>query len=215
MPHVSPEGTRAINSFPNSPGEHISGGLASEVVNHVFAASLTLTVARAALGPAAGPSGIAEADHRIAVAVQQLDELVRLVQVAAFRPAPAQPELGVPAGFDTSDALGWSARPLSLEIAADGPDVRVTVTGELDRATRPYFAGLLAPVLSRGGRHLVLDCSELSFVDAAGVDAIAELEHQLERVGGGLELQPPSSALTRLVGLFHAWEAETATIPPA
>ena len=57
----------------------------------------------------------------------------------------------------------------------------VTVSGELDIATRAAFEGYLEEVLQAGPGQVIVDLSRLSFVDAGGLRALVSLRSRADR----------------------------------
>ena len=60
--------------------------------------------------------------------------------------------------------------------------VLVTMAGEIDIATAPQLRGRLGP-LAAGGRPVIVDLTEVTFIDAAGLRVLAGAARQA--VGGG------------------------------
>ena len=86
--------------------------------------------------------------------------------------------------------------PLVLSVDGGDPAV-VRAEGELD------VAGVspLVSVLSDQDGEVELDCSGLSFIDAAGVGAIVRAHHACEARGTKLVLLDPSDAVVRVLRL--------------
>ncbi|RKS71344.1 anti-anti-sigma factor [Motilibacter peucedani] len=111
---------------------------------------------------------------------------------------------------ETAEALPlWvDDRPADLDVSVEDGDEKVTVhvRGELDLAT----SGLLDAVLSdclrgRRGRRtdvLAVDTSGVGFVDASGVSPLLHARAVLNRRGGELRLEAPSTAVRRLLVLL-------------
>ena len=95
--------------------------------------------------------------------------------------------------------FGWA-----LEAVGDGSYVLIA-RGDLDIAAAGPLLDDLAGELGEtdGGVRLVLDLTEVSFIDSTGLRALLEL-HQ--RYGSGVRLGPMSPAVARIVEL-------TATAP--
>jgi stage II sporulation protein AA (anti-sigma F factor antagonist) len=74
----------------------------------------------------------------------------------------------------------------------------VAVVGELDCATAPRLAQVLAG-LAEPGRVVLVDLSDTEFMDCAGLaPLVAACEHQRE-LGGDLFLDAPSGAVSRVL----------------
>lgn len=78
-----------------------------------------------------------------------------------------------------------------------GPDaVRLQVSGELDLATRPAFEEGVAEALESGCRVL-LDLSQVSFIDSTGLAAIIGSARRAEHAGVVLQIAPSLSPQTQ------------------
>ena len=82
---------------------------------------------------------------------------------------------------DTPDA---TTRNLSIDLDGSGDPVRIHLDGELDMLTAPALIDALAQVRASGPRHLRFDMTELSFMDRAGLAAVAAAG----RTAGGSEV---------------------------
>lgn len=80
--------------------------------------------------------------------------------------------------------------------SSDG--ARIELHGELDRATALTLARELLPV---EGASIVLDLTDLSFVDVGGLKLILEAARRLRAAGGQLTLANPSPSVRRLLEL--------------
>lgn len=89
------------------------------------------------------------------------------------------------------------AYPLDLAALPHGEDVVVTVRGEVDVVTAPQLRSFLFDAVA-GARHLVLDLSDLEFIDAAGLSVLVATQRRLARRGSKVVLRSPP-AITRRV----------------
>ena len=102
------------------------------------------------------------------------------------------------ASLQLSDSLGWADRGPDFSCAsyAEGEGfTRVTLSGELDLATAPRLVHALTEVAD-GTAVVILDLSELTFMDSSGLHAIisararlAETDCRLVLVPGGHQVQ--------------------------
>jgi len=114
---------------------------------------------------------------------------------------------------DTLDAAvvgGPEPRP----VPEDRPDdVRVVWEGDLDVASAPLLASAVRVLDKLGVRTVVLDISEVSFMDCAGLGALLDADTRLE---GGLLLARPARAvlwLLALVGLTDRFATTEVSAP--
>ena len=89
-----------------------------------------------------------------------------------------------------------TTQPLSLGLAPDGA---VMVVGELDMASADAFSNAAVWIIERG-HEVVLDVSELSFIDSAGLRAIARLAE--EACPHGIVLRSPTIQTLRLLDVL-------------
>ena len=64
----------------------------------------------------------------------------------------------------------------------------VTVTEHLDSATSSIFESRLLGLVERGERRIVVDCSQLDYVNSAGLKVFLLAAKRLEPLGGKLVL---------------------------
>ncbi len=88
---------------------------------------------------------------------------------------------------------------LSVRFLAD--QVEVAVSGNLDTATAPNLDWVLAGLLDRGYTHVVLDLTDLAWLDTSGLQVIAGISGRLEQAGGVLRIRNPSVTTRRLLDL--------------
>ncbi len=85
----------------------------------------------------------------------------------------------------------------------DGSSV-LAVTGELDLASAPLFRERVGEALGTGARDLVVDLTDVDFVDSSGLGAILWARHRAHAVGGDLHVDnccPPVERAFTLAGL--------------
>ena len=85
--------------------------------------------------------------------------------------------------------------------ATGSQDVEVVVMGELDVATAWRLRQRVLAATGGGCSRVVLDGKDVTFVDAAGLGALAGMAEERARGGVRLELRNPSPALCRLLAL--------------
>jgi anti-sigma B factor antagonist len=75
----------------------------------------------------------------------------------------------------------------------------VGVAGEIDHGSADAFLEAVVALRAEGDRHLVLDLSECSFCDSAGIRVLTRLVRQTRDHGGRLLLAAPRRSLARTV----------------
>ena len=99
----------------------------------------------------------------------------------------------------------------SFELSVDSDEERVTFTprGELDLATAPELEDKVLGALREGGRQVVLDLRELSFMDSTGVRTIVAAHQTAEQGGCELRVVRPDrdSPVSRVIEISGIDEA--------
>lgn len=94
------------------------------------------------------------------------------------------------------------APALRTTVDRAGRSVVVRASGELDLATAPALRRAVVDAGSPGPVHLVVDLSDVTFVDAAGLSALLHCADVVRAGGGGLRLSSPSRMLRRMLRLL-------------
>lgn len=84
--------------------------------------------------------------------------------------------------------------------------VKVALRGELDLADAADVAKALIAAVSREPR-LIVDMSELDFIDARGVSALVLAREQARKAGGDLYLCAPRSQAMKILGVLRSVDA--------
>jgi anti-anti-sigma factor len=87
--------------------------------------------------------------------------------------------------------------PFRCDVIPDRDAVRVKPVGELDMATVEQVARPLRELRAAGFREIVLDLSEVSFIDSSGIRMILEAREASLGQGVGLKLLPGPPAVQR------------------
>jgi anti-sigma B factor antagonist len=129
-----------------------------------------------------------------------LEDLEGNARAKAFRTAPTHRPGPVghgesPPGMTDMTSEG-SFPPVS--IVTTGP-ASASLTGELDMAGISTVRAALAHFEG----DISIDCSGLTFIDAAGLEVLIDAQSRCERRGTRLVLVNPSRCLTRLLGLTN------------
>ena len=91
---------------------------------------------------------------------------------------------------------------MSLQVSTDLNDstMRVALVGELDAHTAPRFADAVAPGLASGDvRYLIVDATELSFMDSSGISELLRLKNFLAERGGSFRLDGAGAIVRRVL----------------
>ena len=102
------------------------------------------------------------------------------------------------------EARGSVQLPLTwhTKIDDDGGAVTLDLTGELDRLTAPTLSQHLDQLLAAGRNPIVLDVSDVRFMDLGGYRLLVYVGAACSRHGRWLVLRRPGLAVCRLVDLI-------------
>ncbi len=105
-------------------------------------------------------------------------------------------------------------RLADLQLIDEGRVVIARLAGELDLSNTANIGGALGEHIPNGALGLVLDLSELEYLDSAGIHLIYELREKLRARGQTLQLVIPADSpahdALRLAGVSgHVATAET------
>lgn len=93
-----------------------------------------------------------------------------------------------------------------LQIEAKEPDngvIVVRLTGRLNAATSPEAKERLKALVRGGARGIVLDLSELSFIDSSGLAAIVAGYKAAIESGGALKIAAMAPQAAQVFSLIH------------
>ena len=89
---------------------------------------------------------------------------------------------------------GIIAEPLNLTVSLRGTrEVRDSsqlfrLTGLLDAFSEPTFRKVLGTKMDEGPKHIILDLSQIDFVDSSGLGALVQLAKQAQTSGGTFQI---------------------------
>ena len=104
---------------------------------------------------------------------------------------------GTPSEHDPSTTTSLDQLTVVVDRSVEPPSI--ALTGELDPHTAPLLQAEIDQLLETSGTDLVLDLSELGFVDSSGLRVLISAQHQLAEQGGTLVLRTPSETVRRLL----------------
>jgi anti-anti-sigma factor len=91
---------------------------------------------------------------------------------------------------------------LSIVLSPGPHSTSLTVTGELDYATRHVFDQAIDHALRAGPPNLIIDLSGLTFLAVAGAHSFEQTAGRCRERGGRLLLLNPVRSVRRLLGLY-------------
>lgn len=95
--------------------------------------------------------------------------------------------------------------PLTIEVRSERGHAIATVAGEIDISTVTRLRERLFD-LAASSRHVVIDLDQVSFIDAAGLNALVSAANRAGAHGGSLHVvcaRPKILKLFRMTGLDH------------
>jgi anti-anti-sigma factor len=102
---------------------------------------------------------------------------------------------------DTSAATEAEGASFSMDRHSDGPLHTLMLAGELDYASAPTLERTVRRLCERGAERLVLDLSELEFIDSAGLNAILRARALCDEHLCGLEITALPHRVSRIFEL--------------
>jgi anti-sigma B factor antagonist len=87
---------------------------------------------------------------------------------------------------------------LTLDVTTRGDHTVVALGGELDLATQGELRTLLNDLVVAGQVHLVLDLSEVTFLDSTGIGALIGTRRRVHAFQGSLALVCPGEAVMKI-----------------
>jgi anti-anti-sigma factor len=105
----------------------------------------------------------------------------------------------------------WKRRAVGLlRASVSAPEVAgatytvVVLAGEVDATNSDELYGVLESVIAQQPRLLIVDMSELSFMDSTGLRMLLRSTRALDQQGGVLALAAPQIAVARVLQLTRA-----------
>ena len=90
-------------------------------------------------------------------------------------------------------------QPLVLSMATEGDTTVIGMDGELDPHTAPLLEDAVKEAVSNGAEKVVLDLSQLRFIDSSGLRAVIGSHQELSNQGRQLVLRKPNEIADRLL----------------
>ncbi len=100
----------------------------------------------------------------------------------------------------TSTALLQSL-DIAVRVEATVRGAIVTVAGEIDMATEPFVGGHIGAALAAGARHLVIDLTDVSFMDSSGLHIVDDAIAATSERAGSVTVVGALPAVARLLAI--------------
>ena|SRR3981081_1500936 len=95
---------------------------------------------------------------------------------------------------------------LKVRVKTGPMHVLMMLAGSLDATTGPQFREALAWEVARGALRLIVDLSDVEFVDSQAVHVLLDVKTVLTGWGGSLALVSPQPIVARVLSLMGADE---------
>jgi anti-sigma B factor antagonist len=91
--------------------------------------------------------------------------------------------------------------PIRVDVVAEGDEVILVVSGELDPHTAPALRDVIDRTVTDATTSLVLDVAGLLFIDSSGLRVIISAHKVMADRGGKLTLRAPTDNTRRLLDI--------------
>ena len=88
---------------------------------------------------------------------------------------------------------------LSITVTENGASRTVRLEGTCDLATAPDLRNALQPLLPPGVQEVIVDVSELEFIDSTGLGVILGAMRRLREGGGALRIAGATGSVRRVL----------------
>lgn len=101
-----------------------------------------------------------------------------------------------------------SDHALSLSVSQPVPGSWIVeLSGDLDIASVDDFSARLAIVTAESPAHVVLELSQLQFIDSSGLNSLVVAAREIEGKGGSMAVAAPSTYVARVFDLVRLDES--------
>jgi anti-sigma B factor antagonist len=95
---------------------------------------------------------------------------------------------------------------IAISVATTGDATRLTAAGEIDCSSAPRLTDELNRVLDAGTRELTVDLAGVTFLDSAGLCALAAAHRRAVAEGVALRVLAASRAVIRPLQITGLWD---------
>jgi anti-sigma B factor antagonist len=88
--------------------------------------------------------------------------------------------------------------PAGIRVERSGGASIVTVAGDVDLHSAPELRDRLMSLADAGGRHIVVDLSDATFLDSMALGVLLAVDRRLKGDGGSLDLVVPTPDIRRI-----------------
>jgi anti-anti-sigma factor len=95
-----------------------------------------------------------------------------------------------------TDRFGVSDTPFGIRSSWEGDTAIIVVRGEIDLSTAPEMKTAVEAI-PEAAQRVVIDLSESTFLDSAGIDTLLRCRRELDRRGIELRVVSPTDGIVR------------------
>jgi anti-sigma B factor antagonist len=107
----------------------------------------------------------------------------------------------------TATSLDPPANDLvTIDVAGDARQTRVTAVGEIDSSSAPLFRERLEPLLDGDVAEITVDLTAVTFLDSAGLCVLAAAHRRAVASGKTVRVLASSRAVIRPLQITGLWE---------
>jgi anti-sigma B factor antagonist len=117
-----------------------------------------------------------------------------------------------------SEGLSRPDPPFRVTMSGTAGRAVISLEGELDLATAPQLRERLVALAERDDTDIVLDLTDLNFVDSTGLSVLVMALNRSRAAGRSITLRNPSASVMRILeitGLDSVFRVESASVPTA
>ena len=95
---------------------------------------------------------------------------------------------------------------LVVDVERDGDEAIVRIDGEIEFATAPRLRSELLDLAQDGATPVILDLSNVPFLDSAGISLLIQAKKRLDAAGSDLVLRAPQPNIRRVLEISGVTE---------
>lgn len=100
---------------------------------------------------------------------------------------------------DIEERLKLDSTAITPDANPSGRGFRVVIRGDIDNETAPQLAAALNGLIDEGPTLVVLDASEVEFLDSSGLRSIIQAGNRMTDIDGHLLIEGMSGAVQRVL----------------
>lgn len=86
-----------------------------------------------------------------------------------------------------------------LDTGSAGLQGHVVASGEIDAVSSPELSAALRNLIASDARSIILDATDVTFLDSSGLRVLVDVSRELEGSGGSLVIDGMSAAVERVL----------------